>query len=124
QQRGKDLKQERFIVWTSFCFNVKATPLGAKLQKNFGTSLHKPQELPTAPETPAKVSSVCKEQNAGSSSSQNFCKKIWGKGPKTGAREEQQKKLMDLQGEQQRRLVELRELQHEQGRKIKHIHLQ
>ncbi|XP_063801030.1 1-phosphatidylinositol 4,5-bisphosphate phosphodiesterase beta-3 isoform X2 [Pseudophryne corroboree] len=38
--------------------------------------------------------------------------------------EEQQKKLMDLQGEQQRRLLEMRELQHEQERKIKHIHLQ
>uniref|UniRef100_A0A8C5QRZ3 1-phosphatidylinositol 4,5-bisphosphate phosphodiesterase n=1 Tax=Leptobrachium leishanense TaxID=445787 RepID=A0A8C5QRZ3_9ANUR len=36
--------------------------------------------------------------------------------------EEQQRKCQELQGEQQRRLLEMRESQHEQERKIKHNH--
>lgn len=122
--------QQRDDLIASILTDVPAPSLEElKLQKSFVKLLCRQyQELRNMHRKHLrKVSSLCKEQNSGFIQLQSLRRKF-GKSPKAGQdslpEQEEQKKLTDLQGEQQRRLVELRELQHEQERKIKHIHLQ
>ncbi|KAG8437970.1 hypothetical protein GDO86_008597 [Hymenochirus boettgeri] len=74
-----------------------------------------------------KVSSLCKEQSTWVTQLQSIRKiKTFGRSQKlvSGSEKDvEQQKLMDMQREQQKRLLELREIQHEQERKLKHSHL-
>ncbi|XP_053576046.1 1-phosphatidylinositol 4,5-bisphosphate phosphodiesterase beta-3 [Bombina bombina] len=75
-----------------------------------------------------KVSALCKDQSTWVTQLANVRKRrSLGKSPRTShdsEHEDEQQKIQDLQGEQLRRLLEMREAQHEQERKIKHTHLQ
>ncbi|XP_041445109.1 phospholipase C beta 3 L homeolog isoform X1 [Xenopus laevis] len=73
-----------------------------------------------------KVSSLCKEQSTWVTPLQSLRRrKPFGRSHRgvSGADQDAEQKLMDMQRDQQKRLLELREIQHEQERKLKHSHL-
>ncbi|KAM4617313.1 1-phosphatidylinositol 4,5-bisphosphate phosphodiesterase beta-3 isoform 2-T3 [Discoglossus pictus] len=77
-----------------------------------------------------KVSSLCKDQSSWVTTLNSVRKRkslgrsLRGAQDSYSETDEDQSRGLELQGEQQRRLLELREAQHEQERKIKHVHLQ
>eukprot|EP00079_Xenopus_tropicalis_P035132 XP_017948903.1 PREDICTED: 1-phosphatidylinositol 4,5-bisphosphate phosphodiesterase beta-3 isoform X2 [Xenopus tropicalis] len=73
-----------------------------------------------------KVSSLCKEQSTWVTQLQSIRRrKPFGRSHRavSGADQDAEQKFMDMQLDQQKRLLELREIQHEQERKLKHSHL-